>query len=179
MTRKRDRIFALFGAILFFATAIGLSVAVIWQMSRGSDTGTGKSSSAQTTAGTKMSNFTPVSDVTELKSTDLKVGTGQEAKAGDAVTVEYTGAIASNGVIFQSTKDTGSPVSLDLDNVIEGWKQGIPGMKVGGQRRLIIPAAMAYGENPPSGSGIPANAPLVFDITLDSIGANTSSSTGN
>ncbi|HJP96277.1 MAG TPA: FKBP-type peptidyl-prolyl cis-trans isomerase [Candidatus Saccharimonadales bacterium] len=174
MTRKRDRIFALFGAALFFATAIALSVAVIWQMSRGGDTGTGAASTSQSSAGTKLSNFTPVSEVTQLQSTDTKVGTGQEAKAGDTVTVDYTGAIASNGVIFQSSKDSGAPVSLDLNNVIEGWKEGIPGMKVGGTRRLVIPAALAYGENPPSGSGIPANAALVFDITLDSIGGKTS-----
>ena len=176
MTRKRDRIFALFGAILFFVTAIGLSVAVIWQMSQGNDSGTG-SAKTQTVAGTQLSNFTPVSDVTELKSTDTKVGSGQAAKAGDTVTVEYTGAIAANGVIFQSTKDSGQPVAISLDQVIEGWKEGIPGMKVGGERRLLIPANLAYGENPPSGSGIPANAALVFDITLVSIGGTAS--TGN
>ncbi len=177
MTRKRDRIFALFGATLFFVTAIGLSVAVIWQMSQGDDAGTGNSANSQTVAGSKLSNFTPVTDVTQLQSTDTKVGTGQEVKAGDTVTVDYTGAIASSGVIFQSTKDSGQPVAISLDQVIEGWKQGIPGMKVGGERRLVIPAALAYGENPPSGSGIPANAPLVFDISLVSIGGDTN--TGN
>jgi len=177
MTRKRDRIFALFGAALFFVTAIGLSVAVIWQMSQGDDKGTGSTATSQTSAGTKLSNFTPVSDVTQLQSIDTKVGTGQEVKAGETVTVDYTGAIASNGVIFQSSKDSGQPVAISLDQVIEGWKQGIPGMKVGGERRLVIPAALAYGENPPKGSGIPANAALVFDITLVSIGGNTN--TGN
>ena len=166
MTRKRDRIFALFGATLFFVTAIGLSVAVIWQMSQGEDKGTGSTTNSQTSAGTKLSNFTPVSDVTQLQSTDTKVGTGQEVQAGETVTVDYTGAIASNGVIFQSSKDSGKPVAISLNEVIEGWKQGIPGMKVGGERRLVIPAALAYGENPPQGSGIPANAPLVFDVTL-------------
>jgi peptidylprolyl isomerase len=174
MTRKRDRIFALFGAILFFATAVGFSIAVIWQVSKGNSSGTGSSSNTQTVAGTKLSNFTPVNDVSELKVADVKVGSGKEAKASDTVTVEYTGAIASNGVIFQSTKDSGSPVSIDLANVIEGWKEGIPGMKEGGTRRLLIPAALAYGANPPSGSGIPANAALVFYITLDAIGGNTS-----
>jgi FKBP-type peptidyl-prolyl cis-trans isomerase len=58
-----------------------------------------------------------------------------------------------------------------LNQVIPGWTEGIPGMKVGGKRRLLIPAAQAYGANPPSGSNIPANADLVFDITLYKIGS--------
>ncbi|HTB49185.1 MAG TPA: FKBP-type peptidyl-prolyl cis-trans isomerase, partial [Verrucomicrobiae bacterium] len=84
-------------------------------------------------------------------------------------TVDYTGAVASTGIIFQSSKDTGQPATLSLSQVIAGWSQGIPGMKVGGTRRLLIPAGLAYGSNPPSGSGIPANADLVFDVTLDKI----------
>jgi FKBP-type peptidyl-prolyl cis-trans isomerase len=64
----------------------------------------------------------------------------------------------------------GQPISFGLDQVIKGWTDGVPGMKVGGTRRLVIPAEMAYGSTPPPGSGIPANAPLVFDITLHKIG---------
>ena len=124
-----------------------------------------------TLAGTQLQGFTPVSSVSSLKITDTKVGTGTVAKAGDTVTVDYTGAVASTGIIFQSTKDSGQPASLSLSNVIKGWQLGIPGMKVGGTRQLLIPAAEAYGANPPSGSGIPANAPLVFDITLDKVGS--------
>jgi FKBP-type peptidyl-prolyl cis-trans isomerase len=116
--------------------------------------------------GQQLSNFTPVSQVDSLTQIDTKVGTGQEAKAGDSVVVDYVGALASNGVIF----DNGSGTSLSLDQVIDGWKEGIPGMKVGGTRRLLIPAAQAYGANPPANSGIPANANLVFDVTLKSIG---------
>ena len=123
-----------------------------------------------TLAGTKLANFTPVASVPELQTTDTTVGTGAEVKAGDTVTVDYTGAIAATGVIFQSSKDSGQPVSFGLDQVIDGWKEGIPGMKVGGTRRVLIPAAKAYGANPPSGSGIPANADLVFDVTLHKIG---------
>ena len=121
-------------------------------------------------AGTKLANFTPVASVPELHTTDTTVGTGAEVKAGDTVTVDYTGAIAATGVIFQSSKDSGQPVSFGLDQVIDGWKEGIPGMKVGGTRRVLIPAAKAYGANPPSGSGIPTNADLVFDVTLHKIG---------
>lgn len=120
--------------------------------------------------GTKLADFTPVSSVDSLQITDTKAGTGTEVKAGDTVTVDYTGAVAATGVIFQSSLDSGQPVSFSLSGVIKGWTDGIPGMKIGGTRRLLIPADQAYGASPPSGSGIPANAPLVFDVTLHSIG---------
>ena len=120
--------------------------------------------------GTKLSGFTPVSQVDTLQKIDLEVGTGKEVKPGDTVTVDYTGALAADGTIFQSSLDTGQPVSFSLDGVIKGWTEGIPGMKEGGKRRLIIPAELAYGGNPPQGSGIPPNAALVFDVTLHSVG---------
>ncbi len=120
--------------------------------------------------GTQMASFTPVSSVPELQKIDTAAGDGQEVKAGDTVTVDYTGAVAATGVIFQSSKDIGQPATFGLDQVIKGWTEGIPGMKVGGTRRLLIPAAQAYGANPPAGSGIPANADLVFDVTLYAIG---------
>ncbi|HEY4963252.1 MAG TPA: FKBP-type peptidyl-prolyl cis-trans isomerase [Candidatus Saccharimonadales bacterium] len=144
--------------------------------SQASQTAASKTSASQNTstskaklAGTKMENFTPTDSVTTLQSTDLVEGTGQTVKAGDKVTVDYTGAVAATGIIFQSSLDTGQTVSFGLNQVIPGWTQGVPGMKVGGTRRLVIPANLAYGASPPSGSGIPANAPLVFDITLHSI----------
>ncbi len=120
--------------------------------------------------GTKLADFTPGTPITALQEQDTTPGTGAEVKAGDTVTVDYTGAVAATGVIFQSSKDSGQPVSFPLSGVIAGWSQGIPGMKVGGTRRLLIPASLAYGSNPPSGSGIPANADLVFDVTLHKIG---------
>lgn len=173
MARKRDRIFALFGAVLFFVTSLGLSFAVIWQLYQDGHKDKSKTNTAASTSklqGTPLANYTPGATIDSLQKIDTTPGNGSEAKAGDTVTVEYTGAIASTGIIFQSSKDSGSPVSFGLDNVIQGWKEGIPGMKVGGTRRLLIPAAMAYGENPPQGSGIPKNADLVFDVTLDAIG---------
>jgi FKBP-type peptidyl-prolyl cis-trans isomerase len=78
--------------------------------------------------------------------------------------------VAATGIVFQSSLDGGQPIPFGLDQVIAGWTQGVPGMKVGGKRRLLIPAALAYGANPPQGSGIPANADLVFDIELVKIG---------
>jgi FKBP-type peptidyl-prolyl cis-trans isomerase len=178
MARKRDRAFAAFGAALFLLTSSALTIAVVISLVNQHKAST-KSSSATTPKeakvenqlqGTKLADFTPTSSVPELQKIDTTPGTGDEVKAGQTVTVDYTGAVASTGVIFQSSKDTGQTVSFPLNQVIAGWSQGIPGMKVGGTRRLLIPANLAYGANPPAGSGIPANADLVFDVTLHSIG---------
>lgn len=117
-----------------------------------------------------LNNFTPIAKVSSLEKIDTVVGTGALVKAGDTVSVHYTGAVAATGAIFQSSKDFGTePVTFPLSGVIKGWTDGIPGMKVGGTRRLVIPAAQAYGANPPGGSGIPANADLVFDVELVAI----------
>lgn len=103
---------------------------------------------------------------------DLVEGTGPAAKDGDALTVHYIGALASNGKVFDTNwKADGQPLALQLGaaQVIAGWDKGLVGMKVGGRRELIIPAALGYGAqgSPPS---IPANADLVFVVDLDSIG---------
>lgn len=117
-----------------------------------------------------LANFTPVAHTATLEKKDIVVGTGAEVKAGDTVSVHYTGAVAATGEIFQSSKDFGTtPITFPLSGVIKGWTDGIPGMKIGGTRRLIIPAAQAYGATPPPGSGIPANADLVFDVELVAI----------
>lgn len=174
-TKKRDRVIALVMAILFFAFASSLTIAIIVEAvashNKSSNNATNNTTTAaQSLVGTPLSNFTPVSSVGTLQSKDIKVGTGATAKSGDTVTVDYTGAVASTGLIFQTTQGN-KPVTLSLNQVIKGWQVGIPGMKVGGTRQLLIPANEAYGANPPSGSGIPANAPLVFDVTLDKVGS--------
>ena len=120
--------------------------------------------------GTQLADFDAGCQIPKLETVDTKVGTGEEVKPTDTVTVDYTGAVAATGVIFQSSLDSGQPVSFPLDQVIRGWTEGIPGMKVGGTRRLLIPADLAYGANPPQSSGIPSNANLVFDVTLHKIG---------
>jgi FKBP-type peptidyl-prolyl cis-trans isomerase len=117
----------------------------------------------------QLDNFTPTDSVTELQKIDIKEGTGEEVQAGATITAHYTGAVAATGAVFQSSKDFGRPISFGLHQVIKGWTDGVPGMKVGGTRRLLIPAEQAYGATPPPGSGIPANAALVFDIELVSI----------
>jgi len=99
---------------------------------------------------------------------DLVVGTGATAAAGDTITVNYIGRF-TDGTQFDSSysRNMPYPFLLGAGQVIAGWDQGIPGMKVGGQRRLTIPPSLAYGQ---SGYGtIPPNATLVFDIQLLSI----------
>jgi peptidylprolyl isomerase len=102
---------------------------------------------------------------------DLKPGTGAEAKAGDQVSVQYTGVLYDDGSKFDSSYDHGQPFAFKLGGgqVIPGWDQGVAGMKVGGRRELIIPPDLAYGAQgqPPT---IPANATLVFVIDLVSVG---------
>lgn len=116
-----------------------------------------------------LPDFTPVDSVSELQIIDRTPGTGREVTATDTVTVDYTGALTKTGQIFQSSKDFGEPISFPLNGVIEGWSKGLVGMKEGGTRRLLIPAAMAYGAQ--SMPGIPANSDLVFDVELHKIGA--------
>lgn len=173
-TRKRDRIGALIIAILFFVFASSFTVLVIYEMVTTKNNESANSPQSQqqakSLAGTQLSGFTPVSKVDKLQITDTKKGSGKEAKAGDTVTVNYTGAVASTGTIFQSTQDTGQPATLSLQQVLKGWQDGIPGMKEGGTRRLVIPASEAYGGNPPQGSGIPKDAALVFDVELVKVG---------
>jgi FKBP-type peptidyl-prolyl cis-trans isomerase len=181
MATKPQRAFAGFFAALFLISSSAFTVAVIWQATQGdksNDTTTPSSTTPNTKdkqvqdklQGTQLTNFTPGTAIPALKTEDTTPGTGQEVKAGDTVTVDYTGAVASTGTIFQSSKDTGQSISFSLKEVIPGWSQGIPGMKVGGTRRLFIPASLSYGGSPPPNSGIPANADLVFDVTLHKIG---------
>jgi FKBP-type peptidyl-prolyl cis-trans isomerase len=119
--------------------------------------------------GTKLANFTPVDAVPELQIIDVVEGTGDAVPEGATITAHYTGALCQDGTIFQSSHDFGSEgITFGLNQVIAGWTQGVPGMKVGGTRRLVIPAAMAYGERSPS-PNIPANSDLVFDIELQAI----------
>ena len=102
-------------------------------------------------------------------SIDLAVGTGATAAAGNTVRVSYTGWLydssKTNGKGTQFDASASFAFVLGAGSVIRGWDQGVPGMKVGGQRRLTIPPDLAYGSASP-GAAIPANATLVFDITL-------------
>lgn len=103
---------------------------------------------------------------TELVVEDLKLGDGAEAKLGGTITVHYVGVAWSTKKQFEASWDRGSPATFPLreGGLIEGWTKGIPGMKVGGRRKLIIPPSLGYGER---GTGpIGPNETLVFVIDL-------------
>jgi FKBP-type peptidyl-prolyl cis-trans isomerase len=111
---------------------------------------------------------------TSLVAQDLVVGKGRQAASGDAVSVQYAGVLFKNGKEFDASwkgNRPGRPFQFVLGGgqVIPGWDQGVPGMRVGGRRKLIIPAELAYGAQgyPPD---IPPNAALIFDIDLKRIG---------
>lgn len=110
---------------------------------------------------------------TQLTLTELQPGTGPAIKAGQTAVVHYTGwlykedAPESKGRKFDSSLDRNDPFAFPVGGgqVIQGWDQGVAGMQVGGQRRLIIPAELGYGSRG-AGGVIPPNATLVFDVEL-------------
>ena len=101
-----------------------------------------------------------------VKIETTKPGTGEGAQNGDTLVVHYTGTL-SDGKKFDSSKDRGQPfeVTLGQRRVIQGWEQGLKGMKAGESRRLTIPPELGYGERG-AGGVIPPNATLVFDVDL-------------
>mgnify|MGYP000591959446 CR=1 FL=1 len=110
--------------------------------------------------------------VPELGSLEITPGDGVAAKAGDTLTVEYCGIGLASQAIFDSSWVRGEPATFPLDGLIQGWQDGLPGMKVGETRLLVIPGALGYGPNPPGGSGIEPDETLVFVITLKDVVAS-------
>jgi FKBP-type peptidyl-prolyl cis-trans isomerase len=104
--------------------------------------------------------------VSGVKYETLKAGDGPEAKPGDTVSVHYTGTL-ENGTKFDSSRDRGQPIDFAIGkgDVIAGWDEGIPGMKVGERRKLTIPSELGYGSQGKSPS-IPGGATLIFDVEL-------------
>jgi FKBP-type peptidyl-prolyl cis-trans isomerase len=102
-----------------------------------------------------------------LKYTTLVEGTGAECKPGQTISIHYVGTLASNGKEFDSSVGRGKPFSTTIGTgqVIAGWDEGVPGMKVGEKRKLEIPAKLGYGERA-QGEKIPANSDLVFEVEL-------------
>lgn len=97
---------------------------------------------------------------------DLVKGHGAAVKPGQKVTVQYTGASWSTGQVFDSSWTRGTPASFSLSGVIPGWSQGIPGMKPGGRRLLIVPARLGYGSQGTPDGSIAPNETLIFVVDL-------------
>ena len=95
----------------------------------------------------KVPKVETIKKVEELKIEDIEVGIGKEAIEGDCVVAQYHGVFASDGEELDSTFEAGTGLQVALDEVIEGWSQGVPGMKVGGYRKLTIPANLGYGQD--------------------------------
>lgn len=104
--------------------------------------------------------------VTSLVISDVVAGSGSAVAEGATVTVEYCGVGLASGTLFDSSWARGEPATFPLSGVIAGWQEGIPGMQPGGRRLLVIPADLAYGEQPPPGSGIAPGESLVFVVDL-------------
>ena len=103
----------------------------------------------------------------QLQALDETVGTGATAEAGDSVTVNYVGSL-TNGTVFDASANHGTAgftFTLGAGQVIKGWDLGVAGMKEGGKRKLVIPAAYAYGDQA-IGNVIPANSTLIFEVEL-------------
>lgn len=115
--------------------------------------------------------MTTITTASGLQYIELTVGEGAEAKAGQNVTVHYTGWLRNDdgtkGGKFDSSKDRNDPFefALGAGMVIRGWDEGVQGMKIGGVRQLIIPAELGYGARG-AGGAIPPNATLIFDVEL-------------
>jgi peptidylprolyl isomerase len=116
-------------------------------------------------------------DPAKLEFKDLVVGKGAAATSSSTVSVQYVGALLKGGKVFDSSWGRGMPASFSVapGQVIPGFSlgiaggKGVPPMKVGGRRLIIMPAASGYGKTPPPGSGIPKNAPLIFVVDLKDI----------
>jgi len=180
MARMRDRVFAGMGALLFLGSACALTIFVI--LNPGQDPSNASATTKESQSSCDIS--TPIADkaqskpesvkldtpLTSLVTTDLTPGTGAAAKNGDCLVMKYQGNLASDGSVFDENYDKiqGLQFTLGQGQVIQGWDQGLVGMKVGGTRRLEIPYSLGYGDsgNPPT---IPAKADLVFIVTLEQI----------
>jgi FKBP-type peptidyl-prolyl cis-trans isomerase len=167
-----QRVAAFLLALMFLLTTVGAAGYVIYQLNN-EDAGLvndialeqPEEAPVDDQTDTVIENFTGPYEVPELRFEDTVVGDGEAVVASDTVTIHYTGALATTGVVFDSSVTRGEPATFPLDNLIAGWQQGIPGMKVGGKRRLFIPSDLGYGASG-SGSSIPPNTDLIFDIEL-------------
>lgn len=139
------------------------------------DGGNGQNQNSSSSSSSQESSVSSVSSslnnkVTYIKGMKIEVlkeGTGIEAKAGDEVSVHYTGTLA-NGKKFDSSVDRGEPFAFTLgqNRVIQGWELGVLGMKVGEKRKLTIPPELGYGSRDVGDGLIPPNSTLIFEVEL-------------
>jgi FKBP-type peptidyl-prolyl cis-trans isomerase FkpA len=164
-----QRIFILVIVVVFFLSSLGVSGLVVWDQLRNKDDATADQATSdiqkQIDELQKQQGQSNTEGV-KVESTDIVAGTGAEATSGKKVTVNYVGTL-KDGTKFDSSYDRNQPFDFQLGGgqVIKGWDQGVVGMKVGGKRKLVIPAVLAYGNQSPSPT-IPPNSDLVFEIEL-------------
>jgi hypothetical protein len=154
--------------IVIAVLTVAFASACTKKTEQATDAGQAANTAAQPAAGTTAQTAAaPGAAATEPKveSVDSVVGKGAEAVTGKSVTVHYTGTL-KDGTKFDSSVDRKEPFTFALGagQVIKGWEQGIVGMKVGGKRKLTIPAELAYGAN--AVGAIPANSTLIFEVEL-------------
>lgn len=175
MTATKERVFAWVGVVVAVASAVALSAAVVVQQiidnhNNAAQQAATLAQAACTDRSTEQTLPTPETylpkTVSGLEKIDLVEGTGETAESGDCLVVKYYGTLAANGQRFDDnfSNTSGFAFLVGQGRVIQGWDQGLIGMKVGGTRRLVIPAALAYGNQ--SSSSIPANSDLVFVVKL-------------
>ena len=180
-TPMHHRIFAFVLAAVFLFSAVAFSVFVIIDMNNSRKTAKETANQQQTATEDGCTINQPVTgveslpepeaytveSVPELKTEDLTPGDGPTVKAGDCLVMKYYGTLAKDGKKFDENFSTTTALQFKLGagQVIKGWDKGLEGMKVGGMRRVEIPAAQAYGEQSPSPE-IPANSDLVFVVKL-------------
>ena len=160
---EKTAVFVSLAIILFFFAA----ASVVGFVSKGNISDKNISNNKASLGGlTVETQKAPISKkINGMTITDTIIGTGEEAVAGKIVTVHYTGTL-ENGTKFDSSIDRGQPFRFVLGGgqVIQGWEKGFAGMKVGGKRKLVIPADMAYGDR--AIGAIPAGSTLLFDVEL-------------
>lgn len=166
------------GAAILLAVVVGLILILGGGGDSGSDLETTDFFTANAPAQADLENLetkpaVPVTGgetVNAVTVEDIVTGSGPEAKEGDTLTVQYVGALYDNGKEFDASWERGEPfdVTLGQGQVIQGWEEGLIGMKAGGRRGILIPAEAGYGAQgqPPS---IPGNATLMFIVDLEEI----------